>query len=328
MQKEPLVSAVIITYNQEKYIKQTIDCALAQKVDFPYEIVIGEDCSTDGTREICQHYQERYPEIVRVITSDKNVGLMDNYYRTVKATRGKYIAICGGDDYWHNPEKIQKQMNFFEKNPEYGMVHSDADFFYQTRGQFIRNYHSAHGYECENLAEGILEHIHTGKYLIVSSTVVFKRELFDRYFNVEEYRQKGFMMEDTPLWTAIAAHSKIYYLDESLAVYRLLEESMTQSKNKIKKLQYWISASEMHIDLCEKYKLPLYVKDKHVARCRRMSLQLAFLTKQCDLANKVKKKYPNLSLKDWMWYWGTKNLLIRQIVLLLQTMFEKTTKIY
>ena len=104
---EPLASAVIITYNQAQYIGQTIECALAQKVNFDYEIVIGEDCSTDRTREICLRYQAKYPDIIRVITSDRNVGLLDNWYRSVKAAKGKYIAGCGGDDYWHNPNKIK-----------------------------------------------------------------------------------------------------------------------------------------------------------------------------------------------------------------------------
>src|SRR5665647_482086 len=120
---EPLVSAVIITYNQEKYIEQTIECAIAQQADFEYEIVIGEDCSTDRTREICLRYQEKYPHKVRVITSACNVGLMENFYRTVVAARGKYFAVCGGDDYWHDPEKLKKQVSLMEQRPEFGMIH-------------------------------------------------------------------------------------------------------------------------------------------------------------------------------------------------------------
>jgi glycosyltransferase involved in cell wall biosynthesis len=323
MQKDPLASAVIVTYNQEKYIEQAIDCALAQKVDFGYEIVIGEDCSTDRTREICLRYQDKYPDIIRVITSDKNVGLLDNWYRSVKAARGKYIAGCGGDDYWHNPEKLQKQIGFLEKNPEYGLVHSEIDFYYQNTGQVERNYFLSHGYHHDDMSGNTLELIMDAKYPIRASAAAFPRSIFDTYYDAEEFKRRGFVMEDMPFYMEIAAHSKIHYISESLATYRLLEESVSQSNNEPKKMRFWISDSEMYLYYCDKYNMPRHIQSMHESYWRRRSLRLAFIEKRSDLAEMVRKKYPKLSLKNRVWYWGTKYPILRPMVLLLQRLPQK-----
>lgn len=127
LSKDPTVSVQMITYNQEPYIAQAIEGVLMQKTDLPFELIIGEDCSTDHTRTIVLDYQKKYPGLIRVITSDNNVGMMNNSLRTMVACRGKYIALCEGDDYWTDPCKLQKQVDFLEANPEYGMISSDIN---------------------------------------------------------------------------------------------------------------------------------------------------------------------------------------------------------
>jgi glycosyltransferase involved in cell wall biosynthesis len=117
----PLVSICCATYNHEKYLVQAMESFLMQKVGFPIEIVIGEDCSTDRTPQIVNDYAERFPQLVRVITSDANVGVSLNAFRTRAAARGKYIALCEGDDYWTDPHKLQKQVDFLERNPEFAV---------------------------------------------------------------------------------------------------------------------------------------------------------------------------------------------------------------
>jgi glycosyltransferase involved in cell wall biosynthesis len=115
----PLVSICCATYNHEKYMVQALESFLMQKVSFPIEVIIGDDCSTDRTPRIVQDYVERFPQLVRAITSDANVGVSLNAFRIREAARGKYIALCEGDDYWTDPHKLQKQVDFLEKNPEF-----------------------------------------------------------------------------------------------------------------------------------------------------------------------------------------------------------------
>ena len=114
----PKVSVLLITYNHEKLIGQALDSILMQKTTFPTEVVIGEDCSTDSTRDIVRAYSERYPETIRAILPEVNQGPFQNVIRTLNECRGEYIAAIEGDDYWTDPGKLQLQVDFLDAHPE------------------------------------------------------------------------------------------------------------------------------------------------------------------------------------------------------------------
>lgn len=116
-----MVSVCCITYNHKQFIGEAIDGFLMQKTNFPFEIVIGDDCSTDGASEIMDAYKEKYPDKINLIRTGKNVGAHENMRNIIKTCAGKYIALCDGDDYWTDPYKLQKQVDFLEQNPEYVM---------------------------------------------------------------------------------------------------------------------------------------------------------------------------------------------------------------
>lgn len=137
--QEPLVSIVTITYNHEPYIRKCIEGVLMQKVNFLIEFIIAEDCSTDGTLAICKEYAEKYPELIRLITSENNVGAIANERRAMKAAKGKYIAFCEGDDYWTDPLKLQKQVDFLEKNPEYSVCFTRYQLFNENQKTLSRD---------------------------------------------------------------------------------------------------------------------------------------------------------------------------------------------
>ncbi len=122
----PVVQVQTITYQHAPYIRDCIEGVLMQKTNFPFEYLIGEDCSSDGTREIVFDYAKKYPEKIRVITADQNFGMMGNIRRCRLAARGKYIALCEGDDYWTDPYKLQKQVDYMEQHPEVSVTYHDA----------------------------------------------------------------------------------------------------------------------------------------------------------------------------------------------------------
>lgn len=122
--KDPVVSVYMLTYNHEFYITQAIEGVVMQETDFPIELVIGEDCSTDNTRKIVFAYQKRYPAIIKVIAWNENVGMKKNGRQTISECCGKYMAICEGDDYWTDPHKLQQQIIFLEKHENFsGIAH-------------------------------------------------------------------------------------------------------------------------------------------------------------------------------------------------------------
>lgn len=247
----PIVSVVIITYNQEKYIAQTIYSVLCQKTSFPFEIIIGEDCSKDHTRKIVHDFRDRYPEIIRVITSETNVGLLMNYYRSIMAAKGKYIAICAGDDYFNRTDKIQTQATFLEKNPESGIIHTDVDFIFEEYGFIVNSFIQSRGHINKN--SNFFEDFLTSNYHVVPSTLMFRKQLFKKYFDIDFYLKKGFMMEDFQAIAEIAQNSKIHFINESFSTHRIISNSVSKPKSIDKLIRYRKSGYECLIYLMTKY---------------------------------------------------------------------------
>lgn len=107
------VTIISLTYNHEKYIAQALESILMQKVNFTYEIVVGEDCSKDRTREILIQYAEKHPDKFHLLLHEKNIGAAKNQNKVFENCKGKYIAMLEGDDYWTDPYKLQKQVDFY-----------------------------------------------------------------------------------------------------------------------------------------------------------------------------------------------------------------------
>ncbi|HVG14699.1 MAG TPA: glycosyltransferase [Chitinophagaceae bacterium] len=115
----PLVSVMTLTYNHGKYIRQCLEGILMQQTNFRFEIIVGDDCSTDNTQSIIREFEEKYPDIVKPIYHQKNVGALRNAFEyCYPRLTGKYIALCEGDDYWTDPFKLQKQVDFLEQHTE------------------------------------------------------------------------------------------------------------------------------------------------------------------------------------------------------------------
>lgn len=123
--KDPRVSVLMITYNHADYLAEAIDGVVNQKCDFPFELIIGEDASSDTTREIAIKYQERYPNIIRVVYSASNVGMNANSLRIFTRARGKYVAYCEGDDFWCAQDKLARQVALMENDHQISIIHTD-----------------------------------------------------------------------------------------------------------------------------------------------------------------------------------------------------------
>lgn len=127
----PKVNILCITYNHEKFIRKTLDSFVMQKTNFPFEVIIGDDCSTDKNPEIIKEYAEKYPDIIKPVLREKNIGAEDNYLDIADRVNAEYVAICEGDDYWTDPLKLQKQVDFLESNPECSICFHPVRVFYE-----------------------------------------------------------------------------------------------------------------------------------------------------------------------------------------------------
>ncbi len=128
----PLASICCRTYNLENFVAQALDSFLMQETDFPFEIVIDDDFSTDGTADVIRKYVDKFPSIVKANLRVENVGLRKNFVENMQRAKGKYIALCDGDDYWTDPLKIQKQVDFLEKNDAYVLTYTAMETFHEN----------------------------------------------------------------------------------------------------------------------------------------------------------------------------------------------------
>jgi glycosyltransferase involved in cell wall biosynthesis len=225
------VSVLMITYNHEKYIAQAISSVLMQNVNFDYELVVGEDCSTDNTRNIVTDFRDRYPDKVRLVTSDANVGGQKNAERTLNACQGEYIATLDGDDYWTSSDKLQKQVDFLESNPECSLAFHDAMVFYED-GQ-----KEPHRYCAANLKKiSTLEDLLVFDY-IPSCSIMFRSKYFDGYPKwINEIINGDYLVN-----IIIARHGKIGYIEEVMGAYRVHRGGSWSGRSYIKQLQDYLN---------------------------------------------------------------------------------------
>lgn len=221
------VSVCMITYNHEKYIAQAIEGVLMQKTNFPIELIIGEDCSKDNTRNICIEYQKKYPHLIKLILNEQNIGIMPNFVQNLKACTGKYIALCEGDDYWTDPLKLQKQVDFLENNREYILSVHNA--------KIINENGDSMGLFNTTLKKHLLDiYDIINSWIIPTASMVFRKEslIIPEWIN---YIPNG----DLALQLILAGMGRINYADEVMNVYRKHNEGISTrvNKNPIKYLQ-------------------------------------------------------------------------------------------
>lgn len=227
------VNIVTVTYNQEDIIAQTIDALLAQKTNFDFEIIIGEDCSTDNTLKIVQEYQRKHQGKIRIITSDMNVGIEENYLRCYKACQAKYVAICDGDDYWIDPLKLQKQVDFFEKHSDFGLLGTMIKYYDERTHEFVKG---------KSIDQDYIEYSFDSLFIenpLTSSSVIFRKDLLEQFLDLYQkfkVELNGFI--DYSLWMYFASKMKVAELNDVTTVCRLSDTNISRNKDFKKSWQY------------------------------------------------------------------------------------------
>ena len=210
---QPVVSICCATYNHAPYIRQCIDGFVMQKTNFPFEILIHDDASTDGTQDVIREYATKHPDLIKPIYQKENqyskgvkVSLTYNYSRA----KGKYVALCEGDDYWIDPYKLQKQVDFLESHPDYVMCSHQFDAFDETTKTLIKNSNPSFKGKTYDLGSLI-----NGEWNHHPLTVMYRRDALD----INHY-SKYKMSMDIILFYEILKHGKGYCMPDVMAIYR------------------------------------------------------------------------------------------------------------
>lgn len=231
MNTQPLVSICCITYNQVKYIRQCLDGFLSQKTSFPVEIIINDDCSTDGTTDVIKEYSNRYPDIVKPIFHEENQfrkginGMFRSFCFPV--ANGKYIALCEGDDYWDDPLKLQKQVDFMESNPDYSMCF--------TRSRVILEINTTCYLNCFDIEDRDYSATELfDKWIVPTASILMRQDVKEQLITWDKRLINGDIV-----FAERAAHmGKVRGMSDFTCVYRIQNSGVTydskQSLSRIK----------------------------------------------------------------------------------------------
>jgi len=221
------LSVCVITFNHELFISESLESILRQETSFPFEVVIGEDGSSDLTRKICENYQIRYPDKIRLLPAEGNKGMMRNFIDTYFACKGEFVAFIEGDDYWIDPLKLEKQVNFLSTHPEYSICfHNVMTKFMRTNENAERVYHQDLGRDTFTTVNLIQQ------WFIPSASVMFRRYPDFQLPDWFVYCKSG----DIPFLLLLSLRGPIKYINEVMSVYRVHDKGISTTHNGYNKI--------------------------------------------------------------------------------------------
>ena len=286
------VSVCVQTYNHSNYIKECLDSILAQKVDFDLEVLLGEDDSTDDTRAICKEYALKYPNIIKLFLHDrKNVIYINNratgrynFMYNLKYANGKYLAFCEGDDYWTDPYKLQKQVDFLEAEASFSLCFHPVKIQTEPEKKIVEDQITR-----QVAQENTVKELSYGNFIHTPSVMIRNNFELPTWFEKVPFG-------DLSLWTLTALKGKIFKMEEEMAIYRVHSESLMGNLKRLsfsQKMSYNEVLEFMYIKLYEITKENGFLKQAAdlVNRNRVMAVVSGDKAKSVQFSKTILKQY-------------------------------------
>lgn len=282
-----MLDIIMPSYNHEKYISQAIQSVLMQECSFDYRLIIGEDCSTDGTLEICQQFANANPNKILLIKQAANSGIAKNYKALFSAATAKYIAILEGDDYWIDEHKLQKQVQILESNSEIGLVHANYSSLYEN-GQKKKG----HLWDsAESLNGHVIGNTQTVNININPLTTCFRADLVKDHVDFDFIIKNQLLTVDIFLWAEVCRRASVVYIDEVVGVYRIHAAALTGNRE-ISAIERFSNTSYLLVNyLMDKYETSEEVKATYRSQ-NRLKLIYQYLLANQPL--KAKRELKNV----------------------------------
>ena len=220
MKNKILISVIIPSFNRANTVGQTIESIVSQKVNANIEIIIGDDCSTDNARKVLSEYKEKYPDIIRLFFWEENMGLGANWASCVKECCGKYICNCDNDDYWHNPNKLQLQLDYMEANPTSNILITNHRTHNRTTGEIIE--HKA------KIDHSDIQQSMWGGCSFCNATIMYRADFLKTHLDLDEFIKRRLSLQDWPAWVILSAYTDIDELPISTATFGIETISITR----------------------------------------------------------------------------------------------------
>ncbi len=228
------VIVAITTYNLEKYISQALESVLSQKTNFPFQIIVADDHSSDRTPEILSEYERKYPEVIKVLYSDKNLGSVGNANRIFDGIQCEYFSFLDGDDYWLTEDRLQKQVDFLESHQEYSMCAGNTQFLrdeklaeYVIKPEFLNRTYTFDDYLSS------MPFVHTSSMLVRNTIFVNGLPPYFKNF-VGTYRECAVRGEDIRRVLHLMK-GPIFIMDELFSVYRIHQKGLFQGSSNVRR---------------------------------------------------------------------------------------------
>lgn len=261
---QPLVSVQCITYNHENYIAQALDGFLMQKTNFPFEVIVHDDASPDKTADIVREYEKKYPAIIKAIYQTENqYSKRDGTIERImnEACKGKYIALCEGDDYWIDENKLQMQVDFLEGNPEYGMCYTFSQFYLQKDDVFVTRKLKKR----ETFGDIIFN------YTIPTATIIVVSKKMKEYYDFRnKIKQDDWKVGDYPLSLWFALNSSIKCICIVTSVYRILEKSASHFTSFASLKDFLINTTSIRNYYVENFIQKKYLKERYLIKSENL----------------------------------------------------------
>jgi len=304
-----LLSVHLITYNNEQHIESTLQSILKQKVDFNYEIVVGDDCSTDGTLKIINTYAAKHPNLFKIQKNDKQIGILKNFKRTLDRCNGTFVFDIAGDDMLKTDNALQKMVNAFNKNSSIGFVDSGFDSFYEKtkvtipfkNKSIIRN-------SKKNYKNAVL----LGEVAPIGHC--YRKELLYKYVDFDTYLDMNIIFEDYVILVDMIMNTDFERINESLHIYRVHEESHSHQKNLDELVFQKNQMNDLFKLFSKKYNFSEKLINEYSNSHYKTLLFYAGYFSNKKLDKEVYKNIESKKLKDRIHYLASQVTLMRKLI--------------
>lgn len=247
----PVVSVVVMTYNHKPYIRRCINAIIAQQTTFPFEIIISDDNSVDGTQVVLKEYQNKYPSLITLLLQNTNKGVAQNFHDAISICRGQYIASMGGDDFWIVTSKLQLQKDYLDAHPLCGLCYTNINTCDEAErlieARFMDNFSATHSFEEHLLSKGF----------IAPMTWMYRKDL------IKYYDPKGAFSDESFAFALDAlALSSVDYIDVVTTNYRQTYNSLSRPESDYKNYLQWLGVFRTQVYYADKYSVDPSIKQK------------------------------------------------------------------
>lgn len=303
------LSIHLMTFNNEDFIEDTLKSILKQKCSFNYEIVIGDDCSTDNTLNIINKYSEKYPNLFVIKRNSSQLGILKNFKATLDRCRGNYIFDIAGDDIIKTNNALQQIIDVFKTNPEFGFVDSGYDKFFISSNKYI-------SYINKSTIEASTKEYRNNVFLgrVIPIGICYNRKALYKYMDFDNFINKNITIEDYPILVNLAYHCEFGRINKSLHEYRIHDNSYTQTPSFERAHFLRNQMLELFVFFKDKYNFTEVLSTNFLENHNKSLLFLSGVYQKKTIGRQTFKAIKNKSIKDIIHYLASQYPVVRSII--------------